>query len=111
MNAEEIDQDAVTHDEREGTLKMTVLVKYEKLFLCLKYYKYAWLTTEDPIVIEHGTFSWEPETTTLRDINLRIKPGSLVAIVGSVGSGTALIPLFFKCDLGMHFSKFYFYFT
>ncbi|ODM95243.1 Multidrug resistance-associated protein 1 [Orchesella cincta] len=59
MNNSEIDPDAVTHDEREP----------------------------DPIVIEHGTFSWEPETVVLRDINLRIKPGSLVAIVGGVGSG------------------------
>lgn len=41
----------------------------------------------DPIVIEHGTFAWEPETVVLRDINLRIKAGSLVAVVGSVGSG------------------------
>ncbi|CAL8118382.1 unnamed protein product [Orchesella dallaii] len=59
MNAEEIDPDAVTHDDHEP----------------------------DPIVIDHGTFSWEPDTVVLRDINLRIKPGSLVAIVGSVGSG------------------------
>lgn len=41
----------------------------------------------DPIIIESGTFAWEPETITLRDVNLRIKEGSLVAIVGTVGSG------------------------
>jgi len=40
----------------------------------------------DPIVIENGTFAWE-ETATLQDINLRVKAGSLVAIVGTVGSG------------------------
>lgn len=39
-------------------------------------------------MIENGTFAWEPETVVLRDINLNIKPGSLVAVVGSVGSGT-----------------------
>lgn len=43
--------------------------------------------TVDPIVIENGTFSWEPETIVLRDIDLRIKEGSLVAIVGVVGCG------------------------
>lgn len=42
-------------------------------------------------MIEHGTFSWEPETVALRDINLRIKEGSLVAIVGSVGSGKSTL--------------------
>lgn len=41
----------------------------------------------DPIIIENGTFAWEADTITLRDINLRIKDGSLVAIVGTVGAG------------------------
>jgi len=32
----------------------------------------------DPVLIENGTFSWDPETTILRHINLRVKQGTLV---------------------------------
>ncbi|XP_059158170.1 multidrug resistance-associated protein 1-like isoform X2 [Physella acuta] len=41
------------------------------------------------IKIENGTFKWDnvmPEPT-LKNINISIKPGSLVAVVGTVGSG------------------------
>ncbi|CAL1537561.1 unnamed protein product [Lymnaea stagnalis] len=41
------------------------------------------------IVIENGTFTWDnimPEPT-LRNINIKILPGSLVAVVGTVGCG------------------------
>jgi len=43
-----------------------------------------------PIVIEEGYFTWETDSempSTLRNINLNIEEGSLVAIVGPVGSG------------------------
>ncbi|XP_065205465.1 multidrug resistance-associated protein 1-like [Planococcus citri] len=43
----------------------------------------------EALVIEHGTFSWvgnEP-LPTLRDINVKINQGALVAVVGPVGSG------------------------
>ena len=41
----------------------------------------------DPIVLEDATFSWGGEDgTVLRDVNLRIKKGSLVAVVGAVGT-------------------------
>uniref|UniRef100_A0A0K8SLI1 ABC-type glutathione-S-conjugate transporter n=1 Tax=Lygus hesperus TaxID=30085 RepID=A0A0K8SLI1_LYGHE len=59
MNSEELDPDAVTHNDSE----------------------------EDPIVIENGSFKWDEEDTALKNINLRIKPKSLVAVVGVVGSG------------------------
>lgn len=41
------------------------------------------------IVVENGTFFWDEEESksTLRNINLEVKSGSLVAIVGTVGSG------------------------
>ncbi|BFZ19876.1 hypothetical protein BsWGS_22915 [Bradybaena similaris] len=41
------------------------------------------------IKIEHGTFTWDEEfhQSTLKNINLNIKPGSLVAVVGTVGCG------------------------
>lgn len=63
LNAEEIDEDAVKHESKD----------------------------EDPIVIEDGTFTWDKEEDgtphTLTNINLRVKAGSLVAVVGTVGSG------------------------
>lgn len=44
---------------------------------------------ERPLQIEHGSFSWEGSggSPTLRSINLKINAGSLVAVVGPVGSG------------------------
>ncbi|XP_002991601.2 ABC transporter C family member 14 [Selaginella moellendorffii] len=37
--------------------------------------------------VEDGTFSWEEDEPTLKDINVHVKKGQLVAIVGTVGSG------------------------
>ncbi|KAK6983295.1 Canalicular multispecific organic anion transporter 2 [Biomphalaria glabrata] len=45
--------------------------------------------SEDAIKIENGTFTWDnvmPEPT-LKNINLKLKPGKLVAVVGTVGCG------------------------
>ncbi|KHN70623.1 Multidrug resistance-associated protein 1 [Toxocara canis] len=39
------------------------------------------------VVIKGGNFSWDSSELTLKDINLNIKKGELVAVVGSVGSG------------------------
>ncbi|KAJ8979913.1 hypothetical protein NQ317_005349, partial [Molorchus minor] len=39
------------------------------------------------IRLENVSASWIPESTVLSDINIHISPNSLVAIVGSVGSG------------------------
>ena len=45
-------------------------------------------SVEDPIVISEGSFSWgKKEPTCLHDIDIRIKEGSLTAVVGSVGAG------------------------
>lgn len=40
-------------------------------------------------MIEYGAFSWNDyiETPILKDINLKVKPETLVAVVGPVGSG------------------------
>ncbi|XP_065206731.1 multidrug resistance-associated protein 1-like [Planococcus citri] len=68
LNLEEIDPNEVTHEKGEEAL-----------------------------VIENGEFAWEKnqKTPTLKNINLRIKQGSLVAIVGQVGSGkSSLISAF-----------------
>uniref|UniRef100_A0A1B6KLL2 ABC-type glutathione-S-conjugate transporter n=1 Tax=Graphocephala atropunctata TaxID=36148 RepID=A0A1B6KLL2_9HEMI len=62
LNNEELDPHSVTHDQTE----------------------------RDPIVVENGTFSWDSSddnSTVLRNINLRVPAGSLVAVVGAVGSG------------------------
>lgn len=45
--------------------------------------------TANPIVIENGNFTWGDQNSdpSLMNINLRIPRGSLVAVVGAVGSG------------------------
>lgn len=43
---------------------------------------------EDGVVIDNGTFSWSKDSTPcLKRINVRVPRGSLVAVVGHVGSG------------------------
>lgn len=61
MNCDELDMTAVEHDAKEP----------------------------NPIVIENGHFSWGEKDTepVLKNINLHIPRGSLVAVVGAVGSG------------------------
>jgi len=41
------------------------------------------------ITVQNGSFKWakEAETNTLDNIDLEVKPGELVAIVGHIGSG------------------------
>lgn len=42
----------------------------------------------DSVVIEDGSFSWTNNgPPCLQSINMKVKTGSLVAVVGSVGSG------------------------
>ncbi|KAB7503947.1 Multidrug resistance-associated protein 1 [Armadillidium nasatum] len=68
LRSEELDPDLVERDEKE----------------------------EDPLVIKDGSFMWggeESETPTLRNINLRVKEGSLVGIVGTVGCGKSSLCL------------------
>lgn len=68
LNSEELDSNEVTHnDDGKDALKM-----------------------------ENATFSWEFNgEPTLRNLNLRVQPGSLVAVVGAVGSGkSSLISAF-----------------
>nr|CAD7198501.1 unnamed protein product [Timema douglasi] len=68
MNVEELDPNNVDHDQSE---------KY-------------------PLVIESGTFSWgSNEAPILKNINLNLSQGTLVAVVGTVGSGkSSLISTF-----------------
>ncbi|CAG7833091.1 unnamed protein product [Allacma fusca] len=59
MNSEEIDPESVTHDP----------------------------TAKDPITVENGSFAWEGDTTVLKNVNLSVHDGELLAVVGTVGSG------------------------
>jgi ATP-binding cassette subfamily C (CFTR/MRP) protein 1 len=57
---------------------------------------YYFFISEHPLIIENGTFSWgTDEQVILHNINLSFKQGSLVAVVGTVGSGkSSLISAF-----------------
>jgi ATP-binding cassette, subfamily B, bacterial MsbA len=59
---------------------------------------------QDEIVFDHVDFDYEDRVRLLRDINLRIKKGDVVAIVGSSGAGkttlASLIPRFFDVTRG-----------
>ena len=60
LNCSELDEDAVTH---EPSAKL-------------------------PIEVKNGTFKWgEDAPEVLNDINIKIEPGTLTAVVGTVGSG------------------------
>ena len=61
MNSEELDPQAVSHDDK----------------------------VEDMVRVQKGSFSWSKEqsTSTLSGIDVQIKKGQLVAVVGQVGAG------------------------
>ncbi|ETS77081.1 hypothetical protein PFICI_10955 [Pestalotiopsis fici W106-1] len=44
-----------------------------------------------PITIENGSFGWEPDKFSLRDINTRIPKSSLTMAIGPVGSGKSTL--------------------
>ncbi|KAK8811416.1 hypothetical protein WA158_003150 [Blastocystis sp. Blastoise] len=44
-------------------------------------------SNEDAILVEEGSFAWGAGDNVLKNINLKVKKGSLVAVVGRVGSG------------------------
>ncbi|MBC8170072.1 MAG: ABC transporter ATP-binding protein, partial [Anaerolineae bacterium] len=56
------------------------------------------------VTFEHVSFSYEPSTPVLRDINLQILPGQRVAVVGATGAGktslAGLIARFYDVDAG-----------
>nr|NP_995697.1 Multidrug-Resistance like protein 1, isoform E [Drosophila melanogaster]AAS64686.1 Multidrug-Resistance like protein 1, isoform E [Drosophila melanogaster] len=62
LNSEELDPNSVLHDSSKP----------------------------HPMSIENGEFSWGDEIT-LRNINIEVKKGSLVALVGTVGSGKSSV--------------------
>uniref|UniRef100_A0A336MEP5 ABC-type glutathione-S-conjugate transporter n=1 Tax=Culicoides sonorensis TaxID=179676 RepID=A0A336MEP5_CULSO len=59
MNAEELDPNNVQNDESEPSA----------------------------LLIQNGTFRWDDEETTLKNIDMKVDVNQLVAVVGTVGSG------------------------
>ena len=57
------------------------------------------------IDFDHVSFAYEGKDTTLNDVNIHIEPGSMVALVGSTGSGKTtivnLIARFYDPDSGV----------
>jgi ATP-binding cassette subfamily B protein len=64
----------------------------------------AYPKSHGEIAFEHVTFGYKPEHPVLKDINLHIRPGEKIAIVGPSGAGkTTLIKLllrFYDVDAG-----------
>jgi len=56
-------------------------------------------SSEFAINISDGFFSWEasPEVPTLKDLNIKVRPGMRVAVCGTVGSGKSSL---LSCILG-----------
>ncbi|XP_013781403.1 multidrug resistance-associated protein 1-like [Limulus polyphemus] len=72
LGSDELDPDAVSNDDNE----------------------------KDVLVMENAVFAWSrDEAPTLKDISFRIKPGSLVALVGQVGAGKSSILSAFLGDM------------
>lgn len=61
-------------------------------------------TPKRTITFDHVSFSYEPSTPVLRDINLQIAPGQRVAVVGATGAGktslAGLLARFYDVDSG-----------
>jgi ATP-binding cassette subfamily B multidrug efflux pump len=59
---------------------------------------------EGHVRFEHVTFGYDPETKVLKDINLEVQPGQMVAFVGVTGAGKSsmikLISRFYDVDEG-----------
>jgi subfamily B ATP-binding cassette protein MsbA len=61
-------------------------------------------TFQDEIVFDHVDFEYEPGVPLLQDVNLRIRKGEVVALVGSSGAGkttlASLLPRFYDVTRG-----------
>ncbi len=59
---------------------------------------------EDELRFEHVTFGYDPNAAVLRQVDLAVKPGQVVALVGPSGAGKStlvdLIPRFYEVETG-----------
>lgn len=77
MNSEELDPNSVQHDEFESEF-------ISESFTLISPHDFI---TENPLLIENGTFSWGGDDSVLKNINMQVEKGKCVAVVGTVGSG------------------------
>lgn len=65
--------------------------------------------TENAVVVEGGTFAWgegeEDGKPVLKNINFSVPEGSLVAVVGSVGSGKSSLCSAILGEMEKHHGK------
>lgn len=56
------------------------------------------------VALQHVSFGYQKETPVLKDINLRVKPGQTIALVGPTGAGKTtivnLLTRFYEIDTG-----------
>jgi subfamily B ATP-binding cassette protein MsbA len=58
---------------------------------------YPDIRTKGHIIVDHVSFSYEPDTPVLKDVSLEIQPGDRIGIVGPTGAGkTTFINLLLK---------------
>ena len=62
------------------------------------------IPSDNSIVLEHVTYSYDGEKNALKDVSLRIKPGQTIALVGASGGGKTtlanIVTRFFDPDEG-----------
>lgn len=88
MNAEDLDLDSVSHDPNAGKRRGMDTQRHVRAATCLSDLNGFFTDVDTPLKVEDGSFAWGPgEPAILKDINLRVDRGKLVAVVGAVGSG------------------------
>lgn len=85
LNAKELDPNATTHEPR----RKLIIFELRKLVPASDVRHPLVCVPAEPVIVENGRFSWMEYDVgcVLRNVNIKVEAGKLVAIVGTVGSG------------------------